>query len=97
MAVRSVCRLLALTQAIFSVVQPASAVVHIRGISGGVNSATGERPARLELRTLQASGPAFDLFVLALKAFQEDDDLRSFYQIAGLYNPFMKRRRRESL
>lgn len=57
----------------------------ITGVSGGVNTQTGERPARLDMRDLQSAGPAFDLFVQALAQFQSDDqsDLISYYEISG--------------
>ncbi|CRG91699.1 hypothetical protein PISL3812_08750 [Talaromyces islandicus] len=59
----------------------------ITGVSGGVNSETGERPARLDMRSLQSAGPAFDLFVQALSQFQSDDqsDLISYYEVAGIH------------
>lgn len=59
----------------------------ITGVSGGVNSATGQRPARLDMRDLQSAGPAFDLFVQALSQFQSDDqsDLISYYEVAGTF------------
>lgn len=58
----------------------------ITGITGGVNTQTGERPARRDLRDLQSSGAAFDLYVQALAQFQSDDqsDLISYYEIAGI-------------
>lgn len=57
----------------------------ITGLSGGVNTATGERPVRRDLRDLQSSGAAFDLYVQALAQFQADDqsDLVSYYEVAG--------------
>jgi tyrosinase len=60
----------------------------ITGISGGVNADTGERPSRLDLRTLQSAGPAFDLFIQALSQWQSDDqsDILSYYEIAGQFS-----------
>lgn len=57
----------------------------IPGISGGVNYDTGERPARRDLRDLQSSGAAFDLYIQALAQFQNDDqsDFVSYYEVAG--------------
>uniref|UniRef100_A0A093V313 tyrosinase n=1 Tax=Talaromyces marneffei PM1 TaxID=1077442 RepID=A0A093V313_TALMA len=59
----------------------------ITGLSGGVNTATGERPVRRDLRDLQSSGAAFDLYVQALAQFQADDqsDLVSYYEVAGIH------------
>ncbi|KAI7978310.1 hypothetical protein EIK77_001253 [Talaromyces pinophilus] len=61
----------------------------ITGLSGGVNNDTGERPARLDLRDLQSSGAAFDLYIQALAQFQADDqsDLVSYYEVAGMAQP----------
>jgi tyrosinase len=57
----------------------------INGISAGVNSITGERPARYDIKEFYMSGPAWDLFVLALREFQQvnQDDPLSYYQVAG--------------
>ncbi|KUL89658.1 hypothetical protein ZTR_00412 [Talaromyces verruculosus] len=59
----------------------------ITGLSGGVNHDTGERPARRDLRDLQSSGAAFDLYIQALSQFQADDqsDLVSYYEVAGIH------------
>lgn len=59
----------------------------ITGISGGVNTDTGERPSRRDLRDLETSGPAFDLYIQALSQFQSDDqsDLLSYYEIGGQF------------
>jgi tyrosinase len=66
----------------------------ITGVSGGVNSDTGQRPARLDMRDLQSAGPAFDLYVQALSQFQSDDqsDLVSYYEVAGTFLIFVKHR-----
>ena len=57
----------------------------ITGVSAGVNQVTGERPLRRDINELYMSGPAWDLFILALHDFQEtsQDDPFSYYQIAG--------------
>lgn len=58
----------------------------ITGLSGGVNYDTGERPARRDLRDLQSSGAAFDLYIQALAQFQADDqsDMLSYYEVSGM-------------
>lgn len=62
-----------------------ASAVTISGVKDGVNRQTGERPARKDINNLQWSGPEWDLYIQALKAFQEEDrdDLLSFFQIAG--------------
>lgn len=59
--------------------------VAITGSTGGVNTATGQRPFRQEFSSFSASGPAFDLFIQSLKQFQAQDQsaLLSFYQVSG--------------
>ncbi len=61
------------------------AAVRITGASGNVSS-TGERPLRLEINDFANSGPAFDVFILALREFQlvNQSDPLSYFQIAGL-------------
>ena len=78
-------RLLLIVYIFLNNVEQTFASVHIRGVMGGVNKETGERPARRDITELQSSGPAFDLYVLALKEFQEDDrdDILSYYKVAG--------------
>ncbi|KAL1954633.1 hypothetical protein VTO42DRAFT_874 [Malbranchea cinnamomea] len=63
------------------------ASVNIRGVHGGVNKKTGERPARQDIIKFQTSGAAFDLYLLAFKEFQEEsrDGLLSYFQIAGIH------------
>ena len=58
----------------------------ITGVQAGVDL-SGARPARQEINNLATSGPVFDLYVLALQAFQNvnQSDLLSYYQIAGWY------------
>lgn len=58
----------------------------IKGATGGVKS-SGERPARQDLRDLQKSGPAFDLYIQALKEFGETDQKEklSLYEVAGIH------------
>jgi hypothetical protein len=57
----------------------------ITGISAGVNNVTGERPFRRDINDLYMSGPAWDLFILSLREFQQtnQDDPLSYYQVAG--------------
>lgn len=64
---------------------PAFATVSIRGVHEGVNQDTGERPARQNLATWEFSGPAFDLYIQALRAAQYTDqnEIRSQYSIAS--------------
>ncbi|EEH19206.1 hypothetical protein PABG_01525 [Paracoccidioides brasiliensis Pb03] len=61
--------------------------VTISGARGGVNPQTGERPVRKDLTKLEWSGPEWDLYILSLKAFQEEDrsELLSFHKIAGIH------------
>ena len=70
-----------LTAHIFSLVHS----YRITGATGGVDAASGRRPSRLEFSTLAASGEAFDLYVLALRQFAQDNqaNLLSYYQVAG--------------
>ncbi|KAL8794331.1 MAG: hypothetical protein Q9195_003158 [Heterodermia aff. obscurata] len=58
----------------------------VTGLQGGVNASTGERPIRQEISTFQYAGAAFDLYILALQQFVQQDqaDPFSFYQIAEL-------------
>jgi tyrosinase len=58
----------------------------ITGPTSGVNAQTGERPSRRDLRTLQSSGPQFDLYIQALQMFQATNqgDLLSHYSVAGI-------------
>ena len=57
----------------------------ITGATGNV-SQDGERPLRYEIHQFANSGPAFDLFILALKELQivNQSDPLSYFQIAGL-------------
>jgi hypothetical protein len=57
----------------------------VMGVPAGVNTATGERPMRRDLKEFQASGAAFDLYVQALDQFQKDDqsDFLSYYEVSG--------------
>ncbi len=57
----------------------------ITGISAGVDPVTGERPFRHDINDLYMSGPAWDLFILSLREFQQvdQDDPLSYYQVAG--------------
>ena len=62
-----------------------TAAVNIKGATGGVNTATGQRPSRQNLVTFQGSGAAFDLFILALQKFQQENqaNIVSLYKIDG--------------
>ena len=59
--------------------------VAITGPQGGVNNVTGQRPFRQEISTFKDSGPAFDLYILSLQQFQQQNQsaLLSYYQVAG--------------
>ncbi len=59
--------------------------VAITGPQGGVDSATGQRPFRLEISTFQNNGPAFDLYILSFQRFvqQNQTNILSYYQVAG--------------
>ena len=56
----------------------------ITGVQSGVDP-SGARPTRLEINNLANAGPLFDLYMLALQAFQNvnQSDPLSYYQIAG--------------
>ncbi|KAF3481610.1 tyrosinase [Arthroderma uncinatum] len=66
---------------------PAFATVSIRGVQAGVDQRTGQRPARQNLATWEFSGPGFDLYIQALRAFQYSDqkDIRSHFSIASVH------------
>lgn len=57
----------------------------ITGAHGGVNTGTGQRPSRQDLSTFKNSGAAFDLYILSLQQFQQQNQsaLLSYYQVAG--------------
>lgn len=59
--------------------------VAITGPQGGVNTITGQRPFRQEFSTFKDSGPAFDLYILSLQQFQQQNQstLLSYYQVGG--------------
>ncbi|KAL8742761.1 MAG: hypothetical protein Q9190_004809 [Brigantiaea leucoxantha] len=61
--------------------------VAIKGAQGGVNFITGERPSRQEFSTFRSSGPAFDLYILALQRFQQQNQSSplSYFQVAGVH------------
>ena len=77
--------------AVASWMAPAAAQ-QVVGVSTGINNVTGERPARVNINTLQAeAGPHWDLYVQALDLFQREDmaELLSYYQITGIHGlPF---------
>ncbi|ETI25886.1 hypothetical protein G647_02663 [Cladophialophora carrionii CBS 160.54] len=58
----------------------------ITGALGGIGS-NGERPLRYEIHDFANSGPAFDLYILALREFQllDQSDPLSYFQIAGIH------------
>lgn len=59
--------------------------IAITGVSAGIDNETGAVPFRQELNGFRTSGAPFDLYMLALIQFQENnqtDDL-SYFQIAG--------------
>lgn len=62
--------------------------VAIIGPQGGVNTVTGQRPFRQEFSTFKNSGPAFDLYILSLQQFQQQNQsaLLSYYQVGGKKN-----------
>ena len=59
--------------------------IAITGSQGGVNNVTGQRPSRQDISTFKDSGPAFDLYILSLQRFQQQNQsaLLSYYQVAG--------------
>ena len=59
----------------------------VDGVATILNHTTGGPPVRLELSTLSQSGPAFDLFILALQQIQQANQSHelSYYQIAGTF------------
>lgn len=61
--------------------------VAVTGLTNGVNTTSGARPVRQNINTLANSGPAWNLYVQALSAFQADGqaDLLSYYEIAGIH------------
>ena len=62
----------------------------ITGPMGGVNTNTGERPFRQEISTLQRSGAAWDLYILAYQQFAQTSQSQqlSYYQVAGMFKAF---------
>ena len=60
----------------------------ITGVSAGVNNVTGERPFRQEINVFAVSGAAWDLYILALRQFQQanQNDSLSYFQIAGTFS-----------
>ncbi|KAK4690189.1 hypothetical protein P7C71_g6534, partial [Lecanoromycetidae sp. Uapishka_2] len=59
--------------------------VAITGPTGGVNAATGQRPFRQDFSTFKTSGPAFDLYILSLQQFQQQNQTAqlSYYSVSG--------------
>lgn len=60
--------------------------IKVTGALGGIDPSTGARPLRYEIHEFVNSGPAFDLFILALSRFQavNQSDPLSYFQISGL-------------
>ncbi|KAL2209786.1 Di-copper centre-containing protein [Sarocladium strictum] len=69
-----------------------SARVPIPGLTGGTDS-SGKRPSRPGINGLQrANGPAWDLYIQALAAFQAvpEDNQQSYFQVVGIHGlPFV--------
>ncbi|MCJ1331076.1 hypothetical protein MMC10_007763 [Thelotrema lepadinum] len=61
--------------------------VVISGTQGGVDDTTGFRPMRLEINQFSYAGPAWDLYVLALRQFQSTSQSGqlSYYEISGIH------------
>ncbi|KAI1777107.1 Di-copper centre-containing protein [Hypoxylon cercidicola] len=62
--------------------------VPVTGMTTGINSGTGERPARWEVNDLQAEGgPRWDLYIQGLAALQNktETDERSHFGVAGIH------------
>ena len=78
-------RLFAVVYVVLCSILHTSATVTIKGITAGVDKNTGKRPARQNLEDFQFSGPAFDLYILALREFQQEDHekMLSYYDIAS--------------
>jgi len=57
----------------------------VTGALGGVNTTTGVRPLRYEIHKFATPGPAFDLLILSLMAFQAANQSNplSYFQISG--------------
>ena len=74
-----------ITIAVWICVASLANAVAIIGPQGGVNNATGQRPFRQEFSTFKNSGPAFDLYILSLQQFQQQNQsaLLSYYQVTG--------------
>lgn len=57
--------------------------IAVTGVSAGVNTATGARPFRTEINSFAQSGPAFDLYIQALRVFQNQSGDLSYFGISG--------------
>lgn len=69
-------------------VRSTDAVYVVTGATGGVNKQTGERPVRQEIVQMQKTGgPAWDLFLLSLQAFQQKNQTEplSWFQVSGKF------------
>ncbi|KAK4219908.1 Di-copper centre-containing protein [Rhypophila decipiens] len=66
--------------------------ITVTGVSTGIDPKTHQRPTRRDIRELfSESGPQWDLYILALSAFQAVDeaDELSYFQITGIHGrPF---------
>ena len=65
--------------------------LRVTGATTNINTSTGQRPARKDLRTLQGAGPQFHLYIQALQRFQatSQSSLQSWYSVAGIHGrPF---------
>lgn len=62
-----------------------SVAIQVTGAPGGVDPITGQRPFRYEIDTFAKSGPAFDLFILAMQQLQavNQSDQQSYFAISG--------------
>lgn len=61
--------------------------IKITGATTGLGPGARQRPIRQEISVFSESGPAWDLYIQALKRFQDapTDDKFSYYQIAGIH------------
>lgn len=65
-----------------------STPIPVVGVKTGINVRTGQRPARQNINQIYAlAGPEWDLYILALSAFQEvnETDPLSYFAISGIH------------
>ena len=57
----------------------------ITGAVSGIDPVSDSLPTRYEINDFATSGPAFDLYILALQSIQDQDqsELLSYFQVAG--------------